>query len=88
MRDPKRIYRRLLKLYPVRFREEYSAPMERQFADEYRETYGRRESAAFWIRALRDLAVSVPLEFARELGQDLRYSARVYGGRAEFRCWR
>ena len=29
-----RLYRLLLKLYPARFREEFGAPLERQFADQ------------------------------------------------------
>ena len=78
MADPKQIYRVLLRLYPARFREEYEAPLERQFADEYRETHGRARRMLFWLRALSDLAVSIPAEFLRELRQDLAYAARVY----------
>jgi putative ABC transport system permease protein len=82
MADPKRIYRLLLKLYPARFREEYEAPLERQFADEYREARGPWTHVLFWLRALSDLAISVPAEFLRELRQDLAYAARVYRRRA------
>ena len=39
MADPQKIYRLFLKLYPARFREEYEAPLERQFVDEYSEAY-------------------------------------------------
>jgi putative ABC transport system permease protein len=80
--DPNRFYRLLLKLYPARFREEFAAPLERQFSDEYRETHGAGQRALFWLRTLADWAVTVPAERARELGQDLRYAARVYRRRA------
>jgi predicted permease len=73
-----RLYRILLKLYPARFREEYAAPMERQFSDEYRETQGRGGRAWLSLRTLTDVAVTAPAEIARELCQDLRYAARVY----------
>jgi len=76
-----KLYRWLLRLYPARFREEYAAPLERQFADEYREARGAGARAAFWLRALADLATSIPAEFARELRQDLKYAARVYRAR-------
>ena len=76
------IYRLLLKLYPARFREEFAAPLERQFADEYREAAGAGERALLWLRALADLAVTIPAELLREIGQDLRYAARVYRKRS------
>lgn len=82
MADPRRIYRHFLKLYPARFREEYEAPLERQFADEYREARGPWMRVLFWLRALADLAISIPAEFLRELRQDLGYAARVYRKRA------
>jgi predicted permease len=78
MADPKQIYRFLLKLYPARFREEYEAPLERQFRDEYGEARSLRERVRFWLRAVSDLSVSVPKEFLRELRQDLTYATRVY----------
>jgi len=78
MPDPKTIYRLLLKLYPARFREEYETPLERQFWDEYREIEGGWPRAVFWLRALADLAVSIPAELLRELRQDLGFAARVY----------
>ena len=78
MADHIRYYRFLLKLYPARFREEFAAPLERQFSDEYRETYGAGLRALFWLRTLADWAVTVPAEMARELGQDVRYAVRVY----------
>lgn len=77
----KRIYRMLLRLYPARFREEYAAPMERQFHDEYGESRGRGARARLGLRALADLAATAPAEIARELAQDLRYATRVYRSR-------
>jgi hypothetical protein len=42
------LYRRLLTLYPARFREEYGQPLERQFLDDYRNADGRWRRVAFW----------------------------------------
>ena len=81
MADPLKLYRLLLKLYPARFREEYGTPLEQQFSDEYREAGGAWARFSVWMRTLGDLAISVPLELARELGQDLRYSVRIYARR-------
>jgi len=76
-----KLYRFLLKFYPARFREEYGRPLEQQFLDEYREADGKLARLAFWIRSMRDLAISIPLELLRELRQDLRYSVRIYSRR-------
>jgi predicted lysophospholipase L1 biosynthesis ABC-type transport system permease subunit len=73
---PNRFYRLLLKLYPARFREEFAAPLKRQFADEYRETHGAGPRALFWLRTLADWAATLPAEMTRELRQDVRYAAR------------
>lgn len=76
--DSAKLYRRLLKLYPARFREEFAGALEREFRDEYRESGG---GSWFWAGALADAAVSIPREFAREMLQDLRFSVRVYAQR-------
>jgi putative ABC transport system permease protein len=73
-----KFYRFLLNLYPARFREEYGGPLEQQFLDDYRESDNR---FLFWLRALRDLAWSIPVELAHELRQDLSHSLRVYARR-------
>jgi putative ABC transport system permease protein len=73
-----RFYCGLLRLYPARFREEYAVQIERQLRDEYRALHSPRARALFWLRALVDLAVSIPTELTREIGQDLTYGARVY----------
>jgi len=78
----RRLYRLLLKLYPVRFREEFSAPLERQFADDRRDARHAGERARFYLRTLADLVITIPREILREAGQDLRYAARVYRKRA------
>ena len=78
MADPRTIYRLLLKLYPARFREEYSGPLERQFQDDYGEARGIAAKTWFWLHALADLAFSIPAEISREVRQDLHYAARIY----------
>ena len=81
-----RLYCLLLKLYPARFREEFGAPLERQFADEYRDAVTSGERLRLWLRALADLAATVPAELLREIGQDLSYAVRVYRRRALVTC--
>ena len=82
MADPNRIYRWLLKLYPARFREEYSDPLERQFRDDYRDLTNRRQRLWFWTRAIADLGYSIPAEICREPRQDAGYAWRVYRRRS------
>src|ERR687887_235107 len=82
MANPAKVYTWLLRLYPARFREEYEVPMERQFRDEYRETVSARDRLRFWVRAVWDLARSLPVEILRELKQDLKHSVRVYRRRS------
>jgi putative ABC transport system permease protein len=72
-----RLYRRLLKLYPAGFRENYAAAMERAFRDELQESHG----VLLWLRLLADLAVSLPEQFARELAQDARHTIRLWAAR-------
>lgn len=82
MRYALRMYRLLLKLYPARFREEYEGPLERQFRDDYQDTRGFQALAVFFIRALCDLALSIPVQLARELTQDVRHALRMYRQRS------
>ena len=77
-----RLYRLLLKMYPARFREEFGAPLERQFADEYRDAETAAGRTWLLLRTLADLAVTVPAEIVREVAEDLRYAARVYRKRS------
>jgi predicted permease len=64
------VYRALLRLYPAGFRENYAAPLERDFLDESGEARGAASRARLWLRIAADLAVSAPLEWGREAAQD------------------
>lgn len=72
-----RLYRRLLKLYPAGFRDEYAGAMERAFRDELAEGSGM----LLWVRLLADLAISVPAQLAREIAQDARHTLRLWAAR-------
>ncbi len=78
MRLSLRAYRLFLKLYPARFREEYSSPLERQFKDEYLEAGSASSVARLWLRTLADVARSLPIQIAREVGQDVRHTLRLW----------
>lgn len=75
-----RLYRRLLKLYPAGFRENYAGLLERAFRDELDESTGAAALAILWVRLFADLAISVPAQFAREVAQDARYTLRLWVG--------
>ncbi len=81
MLHPARLYRWCLKLYPARFRDEYAKPLEQQFRDEYRETRGIWSRIAFWARTVGDLAMSIPVQVAREVRQDVVFGLRTYAQR-------
>jgi putative ABC transport system permease protein len=76
-----RLYRWLIKLYPATFRENYGGFLEREFRDELRESTGTAALCMLWIRLIADLAVSVPLQLAREVAQDSRHTVRLWGRR-------
>ena len=78
MRLSLRAYRVFLKLYPARFREEYGSPLERQFKDEYLEAGSASSVARLWLRTLADVARSLPVQIAREVGQDVRHTLRLW----------
>ncbi len=73
-----KLYRFLLKLYPAGFRDDYAGPMESEFRDELAESSGVFAFAELWLRLLTDLAVSIPLQFLRELTQDARHTLRLW----------
>jgi hypothetical protein len=73
-----RVYRRLLRLYPASFREEYAKELERELRDELSESTGL---ATLWIHLLIDLAISVPSQFAREVIQDVEHALRLWARR-------
>ena len=78
MRFSLRVYRLLLKLYPASFREDYHAPLQQQFREELVEVTGPRALARFWARTLWDFALSMPVQLAREVGQDSRHALRLW----------
>ena len=73
-----RVYRLLLKLYPASFREDYHAPLQQQFLEELVEVTGPRALVRFWARTLWDFALSMPVQLAREVGQDSRHALRLW----------
>jgi predicted permease len=78
MIDVTKLYRKLLRLYPASFRQEYEGAMDCQFRDEQRDAIGWKGNVGLWLHALSDVAASAPRELVRELGQDLRFAMRVY----------
>ena len=78
MIDVTKLYRKLLRLYPASFRQEYEGAMDRQFRDEQRDAHGWKENLGLWLHAISDIAASAPRELIREIGQDLRFALRVY----------
>jgi predicted permease len=73
-----KLYRFLLKLYPSGFRDDYAGPMERAFRDELAESNSRFALAKLWARLLADLAISIPIQFSREVSQDARHTLRLW----------
>jgi putative ABC transport system permease protein len=86
-----RIYRRLLRLFPVDFREEYRDEMEELFRLQHRQARDTRNGSAtgrsstrgrrrrllrLWVRATVDLARSAPREHWDALVQDVRFALR------------
>lgn len=76
-----RLYRLLLKLYPAGFGDDYAGPMEREFRDELTESRDAFAVARLWVRLLADLAVAIPLQFFRELFQDVKHTLRLWANR-------
>ena len=76
-----KLYRFLLKLYPAGFRDDYAGPMEREFRDQLAESSGVFALARLWLGLLTDWAVSIPLQFSRELSQDARHTLRLWAKR-------
>jgi predicted permease len=76
-----KLYRFLLKFYPAGFRDDYATPMEREFRDELDESSGAFAFATLWAKLLADLAISIPLQFSREVFQDARHTLRLWAKR-------
>src|SRR4051812_45751042 len=70
--DMLKLYRILLRLYPTAFREEYAKAMEQEFRDELAEAQTGFTVLWLWMRLLFDLAVSLPIQLAIEIGRDSR----------------
>lgn len=73
-----KLYRFLLTFYPAGFRDDYAGPMEREFLDELKESSGTFALVKLWIRLLADLSRSIPIQFAREVSQDVRHTLRLW----------
>jgi putative ABC transport system permease protein len=69
-----RIYRRLLRLYPRDFSDDYADEMARLYRDRVR---GERASSV-WLALAVDLACTAPREQISALGQDLRHAWRTW----------
>jgi predicted permease len=69
-----RLYRRLLRLYPRDFRDEYGAEMSRLYRDRRREESGAR----LWLALLTDIGRSAPKEQLDVLTQDVRCAFRGF----------
>lgn len=78
MRRFSRFYSWLLRFYPATFRERHARAMEQQFRDEYREAATPWNRFALSLRAIADLAASLPAELANELAQDTKFAFRLY----------
>ena len=76
-----RLYRWLLRLYPAGFRENYAEPLQRELRDELRESSGAAAQGRLWMRLMADLAISVPVQIAREASQDARHTLRLWSRR-------
>jgi putative ABC transport system permease protein len=73
-----KLYRMLLHLYPAAFREEYAKAMERELRDELAEAHNSPAVVWLWMRLLVDLAISLPVELAIEIGRDGRHASRLW----------
>lgn len=62
-----RIFAWLLKLYPLRFRQEYGASAMQLFRDRLRAEQGLLKRFRLWLDIITDLAVSVPREHRRPI---------------------
>ena len=75
-----RLYRLLLRCYPVEFRDEYEREMLQAFHDRLGEDQaaGFRAVLRLWRQVLADAILLAPGEHLDVLGQDLRYAVRTF----------
>ena len=69
-----RLYRRLLRLYPREFQEEYGAEMARLYRDRARDEGALR----LWLALLADVFRTAPKEQLNVLMQDIRHAFRLF----------
>ena len=69
-----RLYRRLLRLYPREFREEYGAEMAGLYRDRARD----EGALGLWLALLADVVRTAPKEQLNVLMQDIRHAFRVF----------
>ncbi len=77
---PERLYRLLLRCYPVEFRDEYEREMLQAFRDRLGEDRpaGFRATFRLWRQVLADAVLLAPGEHLDVLRQDLRYAIRTF----------
>jgi len=61
------VYGTFLAFYPVRFRRHFAAEMIQLFRDCSRSETETGKLLAFWLRTMKDLALSIPAEWRREM---------------------
>ncbi len=81
-----KLYRILLQLYPAAFRDEYAKLMEQEFRDELAEAPSGPRVVWLWMRLLFDLAVSLPVQLAIEIGRDSGHALRLWAKRPWHIC--
>jgi putative ABC transport system permease protein len=74
-----RWYRRLARMYPAPFRDEYEQEMVALVRDRREERTGMRALGALWLELVVDVIRTAPREHARMLRDDLRHAVRVLG---------
>ena len=82
-----RVYRRLLALYPKRFRREYGESMAQLFRDQHNAAFRNTNAAGrltFWLRVLADLGLTVGSEHVTEFKNIMSetLAKRFWGKRA------
>ena len=65
-----KIFAWLLKLYPLRFREEYGASAMQLFRDRLQAEHGFFKRFRLWVDIIADLTVSVPREHQRPMHRE------------------
>src|SRR5262249_13380807 len=71
------LYRLLLRLYPVSFRNEYGSEMTEVFARRRRDAAGFFSRVALWLETIADVVTNAIVVHLDVLRQDLRYVGRT-----------